>query len=244
MAANTYVIGDIHAAKRGLTQLIDRLPLSGDDRLVFIGDYVDGWSESAQVVDYLLDLEKQYECIFIKGNHDAWCEDWLDTGELDPFWVSIGGQATIDSYTSVSGDRRAVHLDFFRRCQMYVTDDQNRLFVHAGFTSIEGLARERHNSDFYWDRTLWEMAVCMDKNITKESKRYPIRLKSFDEIYIGHTPTQRFGYDIPMNAQTVWNVDTGAGFAGRISALNIDTKEFWQSDICMNLYPDEKGRNK
>ena len=36
-------------------------------------------------------------------------------------------------------------------------------------------------------------------------------------------------------------LDTGAAFTGRLSALNIDSKEFWQSDVLQELYPHEKG---
>ena len=244
MEGRTYVIGDIHGAAKALAQLIDRINLQLTDRLIFIGDYVDGWSESAQVIDYLLELEKKYNCIFIKGNHDAWCEDWLETGFADSFWQSIGGQATMDSYKNISDERKAIHLNFFKRMKMYMVDEQDRLFVHAGFTSVEGLHREMHMTDFYWDRTLWEMVACMDPSITKESKRYPKRLLAFSEIFIGHTPVQRYGSEVPMQASIVWNVDTGAGFMGRISALDIESKEYYQSDVCQTLYPDEKGRNK
>ena len=47
-----------------------------------------------------------------------------------------------------------------------------------------------------------------------------------------------------MNAINVWNVDTGAAFKGKLSAIDIDTKEIFQSDNLPLLYPDEKGRNK
>jgi serine/threonine protein phosphatase 1 len=46
-----------------------------------------------------------------------------------------------------------------------------------------------------------------------------------------------------MNAINVWNVDTGAAFKGKITALNINTKAYFQSDELPMLYPNEKGRN-
>lgn len=49
--------------------------------------------------------------------------------------------------------------------------------------------------------------------------------------------------DIPMQGCNVWNVDTGAAFHGKLSCLNVETKEFLQSDIVQTLYPNEKGRN-
>jgi serine/threonine protein phosphatase 1 len=46
-----------------------------------------------------------------------------------------------------------------------------------------------------------------------------------------------------MQGCNVWNIDTGAGFHGKLTALDISTKEFWQSDPVPALYPNEKGRN-
>ena len=47
-----------------------------------------------------------------------------------------------------------------------------------------------------------------------------------------------------MNAINVWNVDTGAAFTGKLSAIDIKTKTIFQSDILKDLYPNELGRNK
>src|ERR1700760_3779608 len=95
----TYVIGDIHGAYRALKQLIDRVSPEPDDRLIFLGDYVDGWSETPAVIDYLLELDSRFDCTFMMGNHDAWCVEWLCGLEPDRDWLYHGGQATVDSYT-------------------------------------------------------------------------------------------------------------------------------------------------
>ncbi|MBS1567650.1 MAG: hypothetical protein JST39_24920 [Bacteroidetes bacterium] len=126
----------------------------------------------------------------------------------------------------------------------YYIDDANRLFIHAGFSSMHGPVKERYETNFYWDRTLWEMALIMDSRVSRDSKLYPKRLLLFKEIFIGHTPTTNYDSTIPMQACNVWNADTGAAFAGPLSALEVDTKEFLQSDIVQQLYPKEKGRNR
>ena len=41
----TFVIGDIHGGLRALTQVLDRAQVTLNDQLIFLGDYVDGWSE-------------------------------------------------------------------------------------------------------------------------------------------------------------------------------------------------------
>ncbi|MBC3845293.1 serine/threonine protein phosphatase [Winogradskyella echinorum] len=240
----TLAIGDIHGGLQALIQIVERAKITPDDQLIFVGDYVDGWSESAQVIQYLIELSKTNECIFIKGNHDVWCEQWLAFGDINDVWYQHGGKETIESYNSFSKDDKQKHLDFFEAMPLYHLDEKHRLFLHAGFTSMHGVEKEVNKQIFYYDRTLWEMALTMDKRIDKDSVIYPNRLKHYKEIYIGHTPTINFGKMEPMNAINVWNVDTGAAFTGKVSAIDIETKEVFQSDALPMLYPNEMGRNK
>ncbi len=240
----TFAIGDIHGGLKALLQVLNQLEVKDDDLLVFMGDYVDGWSESAQVIAFLKDLSKKIDCIFIKGNHDVWCENWLkDKNDVNPSWFMHGGKETIESYANFSEKEKKEHLFFFENMQMYYLDDLNRLFLHAGFTSMHGVEKETYTHKFCTDRTLWEMALVMDKKIDVAHNSYPKRLKHYKEIFIGHTPTTNYGEEEPMNAINIWNVDTGAAFKGRVTAMNIDTKAFFQSDNLPNLYPNEKGRN-
>lgn len=210
----------------------------------FLGDYVDGWSESAEVIAFLLELNETHDCIFIKGNHDLWCEEWLRTGEPNATWLKHGGQETVKSYDTVDSVRRLQHLNFLETMPYYFIDESNRLFIHAGFTSMHGPQNEFHRSNFSWDRTLWEMALTMDKGIKKDSLLFPKRLKLFNEIFIGHTPTLYYDVTIPMQGCNVWNVDTGAAFYGKLTIMDIASKQYWQSEAVYELYPGETGRNK
>ncbi len=240
----TLVIGDIHGGLKALLQVLERAAITKADTLIFLGDFVDGWSQSAAVMNYLIALDKQQPCIFIKGNHDVWCEDWLRNGHADQTWLFHGGQETVDSYATTDAATKLQHLNFFETMKMYHIDEANRLFIHAGFTSMHGPQQEFHNSNYTWDRTLWEMAITMDKRIKKDSLLFPKRLKLFNEIYIGHTPTLYYDVDIPMQGCNVWNIDTGAAFTGKLSIMDVDTKKFWQSDVVHKMYPGERGRNK
>lgn len=241
--SRTLVIGDIHGGLRALEQVLDRAAVVRGDTLIFLGDYIDGWSESAQVIAFLLKLETRYNCIFIKGNHDVYARNWLLKDIAPDNWIRHGGAATISSYEHFSGEERMHHIHFYETLRNYYIDTENRLFIHAGFTSMHGPQQEFHESMYNWDRTLWELALTMDRRIEKHSALYPKRLSLFSEIYIGHTPTLNYSQTIPMNGCNVWNVDTGAAFTGRLSIMDVETKEFWQSDRLQELYPQEKGRN-
>lgn len=239
-------IGDIHGGLRGLHQIIERAKVTTDDTLIFLGDYVDGWSQSPQVIDFLIELSEKQNCIFIKGNHDQLVLDWLEnrTENIDePMWFKHGGEATVIAYSEISEEKKNRHIQFFKALENYYLDEQNRLFVHAGFTNMNGVSYEYFPKLFYWDRTLWETAVALDDRIEKTSLYYPKRLKLYDEIYIGHTPTSFIKETIPVNKACIWNIDTGAAFKGKITIMDINSKEFWQSEPLYTLYFDEKGRN-
>ena len=237
------VIGDIHGGLKALIQVLERAKVTTADTLIYLGDYVDGWSESAQTIQYLIELSKKQECIFILGNHDVWCKLWLEKGATNPIWLAHGGEGTIDSYIKTGHMLDEEHKTFFEKLKTYFIDDANRLFVHAGFTSMHGVEKEYNENDFYWDRTLWEAARILKHVKQEEHSNIETRLGLYQEIYIGHTPTTNYKETEPINSYNLWNIDTGAAFTGKLSLLNIDTKEFWQSDKLTELYPNEKGRN-
>ena len=241
--SRTLVIGDIHGGYKGLVQLFERAKVTQEDHLIFLGDYVDGWSESPQVVEFLLTLEQTHRCVFLKGNHESLLMKWIRTREENPQWFKNGGDASVAAYSKQGEPVLAKHLSFFERLEHYYIDTENRLFVHAGFTNPRGIEAEFFEEYLYWDRTLWEMVMAMDPNVKPSDDRYPRRLKFYSEIYIGHTPVTHFGFDQPTHFANVWNIDTGAAFLGKISMMDIDTKEFWQSDCIADLYPTEVGRN-
>ncbi len=243
MPTRTLVIGDIHGALLALAQLLRRVDLQPTDRLIFLGDYVDGWSQSAEVIETLIALQNQQECIFLLGNHDSWCAEWLRNGTAPPVWLKSGGAGTIERFEKCRADCRQSALHFLDSLLPYYIDKDNQLFVHAGFTSMHGPAGEHHQSNFSWDRTLWETALSLKPSLPADHPRYPKRLKLFRQIFIGHTPTLSWKRFVPMHCANVWNVDTGAAFTGPLTALDVNTGAFWQSDPVFTLYPAEKGRN-
>jgi serine/threonine protein phosphatase 1 len=239
----TFVIGDIHGGLRALEQILDRAPITPSDRLIFLGDYVDGWSESPQVLDFLIDLQSKQDCIFIRGNHDDLLCDWLQDTKENLLWYKHGGEATIQAYSLVSRQTKQTHIAFLKSMHNYHIDDKNRLFVHAGFTNMNGVNFEYFPRMFYWERTLWETALALDPSMETDSPLYPKRFLQYAEIFIGHTPVTRIGQTVPVQKANIFNIDTGAAFKGPLTIIDADTKAFWQSDPLPDLYPDEKGRN-
>ncbi|MGD1947025.1 MAG: metallophosphoesterase [Croceivirga sp.] len=239
----TLVIGDIHSGLKALQQVLQRAKVTTKDHLIFLGDYVDSWSEAFETVEFLITLGNSHRCTFIRGNHDELCMDWMLTKKENPQWLAHGGTATRDSYLKTEESKWQSHLKFYNNLENTYLDKNNRLYLHAGFTNLKGIEHEYFEKLFYWDRTLWELAKAMNPKLTREDDKYPKRLTHYSEIFIGHTPLSKTGGVKPKNYANVWNVDTGAAFKGPLTILDVDTKAYWQSDPVHGLYPGEKGRN-
>ena len=239
----TLVIGDIHSGLKALVQVMERAKVTQDDHLVFLGDYVDGWSQAVETVNYLIELKDSHQCTFLRGNHDELCLEWLNQGKDNPLWFQHGGRATTESYNQVSAGVIGLHIDFYQNLENYHLNPKNQLFLHAGFTNLNGIDYEYFTKTFYWDRTLWELALSLNPNLKEEDTYYPKRLKHYKEIFIGHTPVTRIGKTLPHKAANVWNIDTGAAFKGPLSIMDVDSKQYWQSDPVFSFYPGESGRN-
>ncbi len=239
----TLVIGDIHAGLKGLIQVFEKAKVTPADKLIFLGDYIDGWSQAVETVNFILQLRNTHDCIFLRGNHDELCCEWLIDGQANPLWLQHGGMATMASYEKADKKTIAEHIAFYKNLTNYYIDGENRLFLHAGFTNLKGVEHEYFKQTYYWDRTLWELALSLHPDMDTQDPFYPKRLTHYKEIFIGHTPVTRMGKRTPQHVANVWNVDTGAAFRGPLSILDVATKTYWQSDPMYNFYPGENGRN-
>jgi len=224
----TYVIGDIHGAFRALEQVLERSPFRpGIDRLVQIGDVSDGWPETPECVECLLTIPNS---IWLQGNHDWWTTEWMETqpafDDIYLLWYRQGGQATYESYQRFLPEVVEGHLhEFFKQQVPYFTDEHNNLYVHGGYDPEERI-EDQEPFSLVWDRDLWQTGEIAH---------------GYQNCFIGHTPTWPECTE-PCQRANVWNVDQGAAYSGRLSMMNVRTKEFVQSDIVKSLYPGVKGR--
>ena len=72
-----YAVGDIHGEWEMLDELLAKLEHGPGDRFVFVGDYVDRGPDSRRVVDRLIALARERECVFLLGNHESMFLDFL-----------------------------------------------------------------------------------------------------------------------------------------------------------------------
>jgi len=171
-SVRTLVIGDIHSGLKALKEVLLRASVSRQDKLIFLGDYVDGWSDAAETVEFLIELKQTHNCILIRGNHDELCYEWLNDGSDNPIWKKHGGKATIASYQKIDATSKKRHLAFYKNLKNYYIDEKNRLFLHAGFSNLKGVEFEYFTKTFYWDRTLWELALSLNPNLDPSDPWY------------------------------------------------------------------------
>ncbi|MDG1399884.1 MAG: metallophosphoesterase family protein, partial [Candidatus Binatia bacterium] len=71
-------IGDIHGSARELAILLREVAPRPEDRLVFLGDYVDRGPASNEVIALLVDLQARLPgTVFLRGNHEEMMMDFL-----------------------------------------------------------------------------------------------------------------------------------------------------------------------
>ena len=226
---NRFVLGDIHGANIALEQCLERSEFDFEkDMLISLGDVCDGWPETNQCFETLLKVKN---LIITMGNHDFWAFEWALGNEPNLSWLTYGGKNTIESYPEGMPES---HFNLLANAKHYYQLD-NTIFVHAGFDYSKSI--ENQDAEILlWDREFFREA--MHRKITNDESK----LTEFDEVYIGHTPIHRMGHYMPLQCSEVWMMDTGAGWGEKLSIMNIDTKEVFQSDRVETLYPKGSGR--
>jgi Predicted phosphoesterases, related to the Icc protein len=230
------VIGDIHGSYRALIQCLRKARFDyKKDCLICLGDVCDGWPDTKLCIDELLKIK---HLVFVMGNHDTWLLDWMQTGDVENIWYVQGGEATIDSYAG--SPVPSAHVDFLQKALPYFLWE-NKLFVHAGIDPALTLA-EQTGDILYWDRALAKAALSNHQiHIDTKFAVVDHKLTPYEEVYLGHTPIRQ---ERPLYSGGVWLMDTGAGWDGVLSMMDIYSKEVFTSDPSPMLYPGFQGRQR
>jgi len=189
-----------------------------------LGDVCDGYHEVKQCIDELLKIK---HCDFIIGNHDLWALDWATKGIEEKLWLDQGGRNTKASYNGEN--MLQTHIDFLKNAHLWI-EFEKKLFVHAGFNLKKPMA-EQDVQTLVWDRDLLGDAW---KKYLRGEEDY--QYAEFKEIYLGHTTTELYHSLKPLKLCNIWALDTGAGWSGKLTIMDVNTHEYWQSDLTPQLY--------
>ena len=129
-----YIIGDIHSEITKLASLVQVIEKSDKfPELIFIGDYIDKGEDAKATLDFLVQINEKYQCIFILGNHE-YC--WRQASEFDNYLLTYGGKQTMASFktSNVKDTQKLLYEEygeFLNSLVDYVIID-NYFIAHSG----------------------------------------------------------------------------------------------------------------
>ena len=211
MKKRLFAIGDIHGCFDSLRELVEhKIKIRKNDKLVFLGDYIDRGYNSRQVIDYITGLrDKNYDIVTLIGNHESMLLETMANKGFLPEWIRNGGSATLRSFGIRSLKQLdKSYIDFFKGLNYYCPIE-NILFVHAGFNdSLSDPFEDKYH--MIWSR--------------RENYANPVLAGKI--IIHGHTPIPELTCRQEIqNKSRVINIDTGCVYSdiegyGRLSAYN------------------------
>lgn len=226
-----FVIGDIHGNYKGLLQCLQRSGFDYEnDELIALGDICDGLTQTKECFDELLKIK---HLILIVGNHDYWFLEWASQeGHPGRIWTDQGGRNTQLSYGDSPLNVPESHIKLIEGSSFGMVDEEtNSLFVHGGIDPNKPFEGQDSNI-LMWDRDLVRVARL------KHNQKPDYKYGDYNEIFVGHTSTTYFAKTTePKQFCNVWMLDTGGGWDGKLTIMNRETKEYWQSDLTPDLYP-------
>ncbi len=197
-----YAISDIHGFYDEFADALDRIDLSGDAKLVLLGDYVHGGPNPYRVLDRIMDLESTYgtdKVIVLAGNH----EDMAVRGE----WPISAGRFDFEENKKDAD----AYIDWMQNLRRYYVADDKVIFVHAGV--------DEEAEDF------WELGT--DEYTLTE--KFPATTGRFClTIVAGHVGTctvsgNRNFHDIYFDGESHYYLDSTVGESGFINVIKINT---------------------
>lgn len=242
------VIGDIHGSLEALKYVLSEAKYDpATDQVICVGDYIDTGQQSYDVVEFLLDLEREAynKPVYILGNHDEYWkkifsndltqlrDERFMSQHYDDWMNEWEGAVTYHDYMSHSDEDILRHkADFFDKLLYYHVED-NRLYLHAGYDPTIGLSKtiELHGEkNLIWKRDLYEAAhdYWQIEKRGEDVSELEYIFDDFKEIYIGHTPTCKVGIDIPTKMGRLINVDQGCKINGTLTLWIEESGSYFQ----------------
>lgn len=207
----TLVIGDIHGCLAPLEHLWKAVDPRPEDRVVFIGDYVDRGPDSKGVIDFCLGLPPDLDVTFLSGNHEEkFFLARIDHTELDHWLSAWGGGATLESYGPGGfDDVPESHWKFLREAKPYL-ETETHIFVHANLEPDAALEDQL------------PFALIHKKFGTPEPH------VSGKTMVCGHTAQKSH---VPLNLGHAVCIDTDPDRGGWLTCLHVESDRYWQANF-------------
>ena len=232
----TIIIGDIHGCCRTLEALLRQAEYdSGQDRIIFVGDYIDRGPRIKETLDFLIRLKEEAgeRAVFLMGNHERML--------LDVAHDEFEGSRFFEHTERRARFKRNRLTCFYDSCRMWLrnggTETEKQIFDALSRPVYDGLLKWLDENLVYDYRDPEgrfsvthagaEYGVDLDSNETKVWNR-EFGIYGGALVICGHTPVEApslsgkfiwqaydYGkmYDLP--ARGVLNIDTGCVYGSR-----------------------------
>ncbi|SFI80531.1 metallophosphoesterase family protein [Planctomicrobium piriforme] len=209
-----FAIGDLHGCYTALQTLIETVPITPQDLIITLGDYVDRGPDSRHVVQWIMDRSARAECIPLRGNHEIMLLDALKGRIPMQHWLQFGGDTVLKSYAppgraGMPEDIPVQHLRFLDRELLPFYETKTHIFAHA-CPDDQVSMRQQTDDALYWARF---------DNIQPHV--------SGKTVICGHT-AQKSG--VPLNRGFAVCIDTWVYGKGWLTCLEPATGQYWQAN--------------
>lgn len=229
-----YVLSDIHGNERRFKSILKQIHLQSEDTLYVLGDVVDRYPGGIRILRKIMSMPNAK---MILGNHEYMMlralgyprDEYIDDGGAVGHWYRNGGNLTHNSFKRIRKTTRQEIIDYLLHLPLNLDVTVNGTtykLVHAA-PMEEYDPRDRYKNPIYF--TVWKRF----ENDYTFSGNYT--------LIFGHTPTQYFQEQIPME---VWygnrmiGIDCGSGYPeegeeseyGRLACLRLDDGKVFYSE--------------
>lgn len=197
----TICIADLHGCYDEAVALLEKLQITPDDRVIFVGDFVDRGPKPRECVELAMNLG-----FAVLGNHEEkhLQQQFSAKDKLKPSHLM----------TRERLDQK--HYDWFRSLPLaIVLPEYNAIVVHAGMFPDVPLAQQRPNHLLHIQhinppnqKSFWPSKAPPEFSFWTNFWKGPER------VIFGHTVMDR-----PLVTEFAVGIDTGACFGGNLTAV-------------------------
>ncbi|MEH7109003.1 bis(5'-nucleosyl)-tetraphosphatase PrpE [Bacillus sp. JJ1764] len=223
------IIGDIHGCFNEFKELTiklgyswkDDIPIHPQNRILgFVGDLTDRGPNSLKVIEVVWQLViNKKQAYYAPGNH---CNKLYRYFLGNKVQIAHGLETTVAEYEALNkSDRHSIRQKFmnlYETAPLYLSLDQNQLIIaHAG------IKEELIGKD---NKRVKDFVLYGDITGEKHPDGTPVRrdwaknYRGMTCIVYGHTPVKE-----PRIIHNTYNIDTGAVFGGKLTALRYPEME-------------------
>lgn len=242
-------VGDIHGYCTKLCRLMEKVQPTQEDKIIFLGDYVDRGPNCPGVINYLIKFGQEYpNIVFLAGNHDH-------------LFVSMLSKIGILPQIEFGVSKKAVHYKTIAEVPPYRKDYPAIFYANGGTSTLaqykvfEDLPRDHvrffaglklfheemaDGKNFFFVHAGIRPGVSLDNQTAEDLLWITEWEDEFNKGYGfgGRIIVRGHSYfmDVPGTSPYLINVDSGVYLnpqgdfgKGVLTCCDVVTREFWQA---------------